>query len=140
MRDMARDNAAAGDVEKKMVNNTSSSGGGSGGGVSNSAATAERGSVVEVSIEMGERIPPPVGSAPAGPEYKVYRRRWFGLLQLTLLNIIVSWDVSDHHHHVHMPWLFQITKTKPTDSGSPSRPSPAMRRATSTRTRPPSTG
>lgn len=26
--------------------------------------------------------------------YKVYKRRWFGLLQLTLLNIIVSWDVS----------------------------------------------
>ncbi|KAI1649438.1 MFS general substrate transporter [Daldinia loculata] len=24
--------------------------------------------------------------------YKVYKRRWFGLLQLTLLNIIVSWD------------------------------------------------
>ena len=27
-------------------------------------------------------------------EYKVYKRRWFGLLQLALLNIIVSWDVS----------------------------------------------
>lgn len=27
-------------------------------------------------------------------EYKVYRRRWFGLVQLTLLNVIVSWDVS----------------------------------------------
>lgn len=27
-------------------------------------------------------------------EYKVYKRRWFGLMQLTLLNIIVSWDVS----------------------------------------------
>lgn len=26
--------------------------------------------------------------------YKVYKRRWFGLVQLTLLNIIVSWDVS----------------------------------------------
>lgn len=25
-------------------------------------------------------------------EYKVYKRRWFGLVQLTLLNIIVSWD------------------------------------------------
>ncbi|CAK7209910.1 hypothetical protein SCUCBS95973_000603 [Sporothrix curviconia] len=31
------------------------------------------------------------GHAPA-TEYKVYKRRWFGLLQLTLLNIIVSWD------------------------------------------------
>jgi hypothetical protein len=25
--------------------------------------------------------------------YKVYRRRWFGLAQLVLLNIVVSWDV-----------------------------------------------
>jgi len=27
-------------------------------------------------------------------QYKVYKRRWFGLVQLVLLNIIVSWDVS----------------------------------------------
>jgi hypothetical protein len=26
-------------------------------------------------------------------EYRVYKRRWFGLFQLVLLNIIVSWDV-----------------------------------------------
>ena len=26
--------------------------------------------------------------------FKVYKRRWFGLFQLTLLNIIVSWDAS----------------------------------------------
>jgi hypothetical protein len=26
-------------------------------------------------------------------EYRVYKRRWFGLIQLILLNIIVSWDV-----------------------------------------------
>ncbi|EFX01056.1 cell surface receptor major facilitator superfamily transporter transporter [Grosmannia clavigera kw1407] len=33
------------------------------------------------------------GDAEAGPPiYRVYRRRWFGLIQLTLLNIIVSWD------------------------------------------------
>ena len=31
-------------------------------------------------------------------EYKVYKRRWFGLVQLTLLNIIVSWDVSIFTH------------------------------------------
>lgn len=30
----------------------------------------------------------------AAPVYKVYKRRWFGLAQLTLLNIVVSWDVS----------------------------------------------
>jgi FLVCR family MFS transporter 7 len=29
-----------------------------------------------------------------GRVYKVYKRRWFGLVQLALLNIIVSWDVS----------------------------------------------
>ena len=35
--------------------------------------------------------------ATGGPvvEYKVYKRRWFGLAQLILLNIIVSWDVSN---------------------------------------------
>ena len=26
--------------------------------------------------------------------YKVYKMRWFGLMQLVLLNIVVSWDVS----------------------------------------------
>src|SRR5436853_905113 len=29
---------------------------------------------------------------PSGARYKVYRRRFFGLGQLVLLNIIVSWD------------------------------------------------
>lgn len=33
-------------------------------------------------------------NASAAGQYKVYKRRWFGLVQLTLLNIIVSWDVS----------------------------------------------
>ena len=32
-----------------------------------------------------------------GGEYKVYKRRWFGLFQLVLLNIIVSWDVRPLH-------------------------------------------
>ena len=27
-------------------------------------------------------------------EYRVYKVRWFGLAQLILLNIVVSWDVS----------------------------------------------
>ncbi|TRX94392.1 hypothetical protein FHL15_004859 [Xylaria flabelliformis] len=30
--------------------------------------------------------------AGAGTVYKVYKRRWFGLAQLTLINIVVSWD------------------------------------------------
>lgn len=28
-------------------------------------------------------------------EYRTYKRRWFGLVQLTLMNIVVSWGVSD---------------------------------------------
>ena len=28
--------------------------------------------------------------------YKVYKRRFFGLGQLVLLNIVVSWDVRQH--------------------------------------------
>jgi MFS transporter, FLVCR family, MFS-domain-containing protein 7 len=35
-----------------------------------------------------------VADAMGGRVYKVYKRRWFGLVQLALLNIIVSWDVS----------------------------------------------
>lgn len=27
--------------------------------------------------------------------YRTYKRRWFGLAQLVLMNIIVSWDVRD---------------------------------------------
>ena len=27
-------------------------------------------------------------------QFRVYKRRWFGLIQLVLLNIVVSWDVS----------------------------------------------
>lgn len=30
---------------------------------------------------------------PSGPGYKVYKRRFWGLTQLVLLNIVVSWDV-----------------------------------------------
>lgn len=38
------------------------------------------------------------GQAP--PVYRVYKRRWFGLMQLVLMNIIVSWDVSPECHIV----------------------------------------
>jgi hypothetical protein len=31
--------------------------------------------------------------ASMAPEYRTYKRRWFGLIQLILLNIVVSWDV-----------------------------------------------
>jgi hypothetical protein len=33
-------------------------------------------------------------AAPGAGTFQVYKRRWFGLFQLALLNIIVSWDVS----------------------------------------------
>lgn len=39
--------------------------------------------------------------------YKVYKRRWFGLIQLVLLNIVVSWDVSTSNSKA----LYQRKKT-----------------------------
>ncbi len=45
-------------------------------------------------------------AANGGVVYKVYKRRWFGLVQLVLLNIIVSWDVSKiamHNSHYLSP-------------------------------------
>ena len=47
----------------------------------------------------------PTGESPI--EYKVYKRRWFGLMQLVLLNIVVSWDVS-----ISMHWTLSMTTTK----------------------------
>lgn len=40
--------------------------------------------------------------------YRVYKRRWFGLAQVVLLNIVVSWDVSnasfgEFHFHEGSP-------------------------------------
>lgn len=34
------------------------------------------------------------GMAGGEEVFKVYKRRWFGLAQLVLLNVVVSWDVS----------------------------------------------
>lgn len=36
---------------------------------------------------------PPVELPPAGRGHTVYKRRFWGLAQLVLLNIVVSWDV-----------------------------------------------
>ncbi|KAK4134852.1 MFS general substrate transporter [Trichocladium antarcticum] len=95
------------DAEKKKTLKGASS---SDNEIDNSdVAVVKRGSTDEVLIEMDSitDAPPafvapgdtPEGcgcsgmtAAPAGVEYKVYKRRWFGLVQLTLLNIIVSWD------------------------------------------------
>lgn len=49
---------------------------------------------------MSTSTPPPAGcedsssSAASQPAYKVYKRRFWGLAQLVLLNIVVSWDVG----------------------------------------------
>lgn len=83
-------------------------------GVGDSVAAVRRRSADEMSIEMVATGSKQCSSTPfgsvSGPaetgcgaaeaareggiEYKVYKRRWFGLVQLTLLNIIVSFDVS----------------------------------------------
>lgn len=34
------------------------------------------------------------GAGADGHEYRVYKKRWFGVAALTLLNIMISWDVS----------------------------------------------
>ncbi|KAI0468994.1 hypothetical protein F4859DRAFT_144922 [Xylaria cf. heliscus] len=50
--------------------------------------------------------------------YKVYRRRWFGLIQLTLLNIVVSWDNICIHKRTcasSFSSCSSSTSTKPTN-------------------------
>ncbi|KAL8661501.1 MAG: hypothetical protein Q9202_005510 [Teloschistes flavicans] len=49
--------------------------------------TSERGLSSSSSSDAVHRDP-----APTTTVYRVYKRRWFGLLQLVLMNIIVSWD------------------------------------------------
>jgi hypothetical protein len=44
---------------------------------------------------------------PSGPVYKVYKRRFLGLAQLVLLNIVVSWDVCTPAAHL-FPYLLAI--------------------------------
>lgn len=108
----------AGETEKDFSRGSDGNGLGNGAGVATArqgnAESIEMGSVTGQTGSPGGPVPrTPLGSglvkeeegvqdggAPAGDnnettvEYKVYKRRWFGLVQLTLLNIIVSWDVS----------------------------------------------
>ncbi|EKG13325.1 Major facilitator superfamily [Macrophomina phaseolina MS6] len=42
--------------------------------------------------------------------YRVYKRRWFGLLQLVLLNVIISWDVGVYSHLDLHPDTDQFTQ------------------------------
>lgn len=65
--------------------------------IDNSPSPPETGSTEEQSrvalsgVDSGQL---PFMEGGGGPVvYKVYRRRWFGLIQLVLLNIVVSWDV-----------------------------------------------
>jgi len=53
-----------------------------------SSSSAQRTHDADASIESSAPRRRNVG------EYKVYKRRWFGVVQLVLLNTVVSWDVS----------------------------------------------
>lgn len=73
--------------------------------------------------------------APGVVAYKVYKRRWFGLFQLALLNIIVSWDVSTFYcfflYPVSSPALRVLVQLKHRcNSGSRMRRSVLPRRNT----------
>jgi hypothetical protein len=58
------------------------------------APTGESGeSAAGASSAAGAQRPEGELAVEAPQRYKTYRRRWFGLLQLVLLNIVVSWDV-----------------------------------------------
>jgi hypothetical protein len=107
----------AGDAAEKKTTRGASDGDND---VGDSVATVRRGSADDIPIEINATAhatgaepastAPPFGAVlgPAetgcsgaaeaaqegGIEYKVYKRRWFGLVQLTLLNVIVSFDVS----------------------------------------------
>lgn len=58
--------------------------------------TVEEQSPTELSGTNSAELPMMVREANGGQVvYKVYKRRWFGLTQLVLLNIVVSWDVRE---------------------------------------------
>lgn len=56
--------------------------------------TMEEQSHAELSVANSIELPMMAREADGGQlVYRVYKRRWFGLTQLVLLNIVVSWDV-----------------------------------------------
>lgn len=56
--------------------------------------TVEEQSPAELSCPNSAELPMMAREANRGQVvYRVYKRRWFGLTQLVLLNIVVSWDV-----------------------------------------------
>ena len=75
------------------------------GGASHNKAGFERGEVINIDAEGENRWRPRwkkhfgiqrkrQSSSQEQPQYRVYKRRWIGLWQLVLLNIVISWDVS----------------------------------------------
>lgn len=57
---------------------------------------------IKTPANISNALPASTDDGPSGSrdahdhaEYRVYKRRFFGLLQLVLLNIAVSWDVSE---------------------------------------------
>lgn len=51
-------------------------------------------------VEVHEHSHQTIINSPVEPVYKVYPIRWLGLIQLVLLNIVVSWDVRSIIHSV----------------------------------------
>ncbi|KAH6842999.1 major facilitator superfamily domain-containing protein [Chaetomium sp. MPI-CAGE-AT-0009] len=90
----------ANEAENKTTRSTSASDNGAGNQGAPDETAIEMNTVAAHATPFGSGSPkaeachdgtgPEMGAV--GVEYKVYKRRWFGLLQLTLLNIIVSWD------------------------------------------------
>ena len=63
-------------------------------GPSTSRVTDERDGLEGVHEEGGRRPRKSKKKSYSHAHYKVYKRRWLGLAQLVLLNIVVSWDVG----------------------------------------------
>ena len=59
-----------------------------------SASMAEEIVMLDGEASSSRRLEEGAVETPIAVEYRVYKTRWFGLVQLVLLNTIVSWDVS----------------------------------------------
>lgn len=80
--------------------------------------TVEEQSPTELSGTNSAELPMMVREANGGQVvYKVYKRRWFGLTQLVLLNIVVSWDVREILNQIkrspNIRYLYTWLKTLP---------------------------
>lgn len=57
---------------------------------------------------------PVVDGSGGDVDYKVYKRRWFGLIELTLLSLLVSWEVSAAFFSpYHLQHRFHIKSAQP---------------------------